>query len=459
MPLRVQCQHCDSRLSVREELAGKLVKCPKCCQGIRIPAVAAPGAADVPHPPVPKAKPKPRPAPEPVRPIDEFSSFDDDEQLQKFDDDEDEEFFDDPYSHSAAKLPPSKKSTSLAARSEPATASIQKSNTGPLKKFWWLGAAGVAIGLIGGLGVGAIVFSNSSDNANATASVPGDKIESSETPDADPAPIPGSLPAAQPELTADQLAEAADIRRVLEKMTELITAEKDREFLIQFGPIDELRKLQSAESANRPLPEVPRESLLKAIQAVSGEIADVGDSALLASVSVEVTGDTGDPQWAPGPGYDGDVAAVIVKSIAELEQGRIHEFMLNMFPPVALRVMSRNGTERSFAAKVDMDSALVVRMLQDLKLLTAEQPQITGDVAEFSLPAVEYAGNDVTQIRPALAKYPVPDRIIRFSKINGHWRFYDDGSLRQTGALDGSVIQLKLERVGTSWRLLSYPRI
>ncbi len=298
-----------------------------------------------------------------------------------------------------------------------------------MKKFWWLGAAGVAIGLIGGLGIGAIVFSNSSDDVHAKATVPGDAsvsgdaTESSGTPAADAAPNSVKLPAARPELTADQMAEAADIRRVLEKMKELITAQNDREFLIQFGPMDELRKLQSAESASQPLPEIPRDSLLKAIQAVSGGIADVGDSALLASVSSEIAGDSGDPQWAPGPGYDGDVSAVIAKSIAELEQGRIREFMLNMFPPDALRAMFRNGPERSFAAKADMNSALVVRTLQDLKSLAAEQPQITGDVAEFSLPAVEYTDQDVTQIRPALAQYPVPDRVIRFSKINGHWRF------------------------------------
>ncbi len=117
MPLKVQCQHCDSRLSVREELAGKQVKCPKCGQGIRIPAAAVAGTAEVPSPPKPKAKPQPKPAPEPVKPVDEFSSFDDEEQLQNFHDDDDEEVFDDPYSHAGSKLPPSRKSTSRAERS------------------------------------------------------------------------------------------------------------------------------------------------------------------------------------------------------------------------------------------------------------------------------------------------------------------------------------------------------
>lgn len=470
MPLKVQCKHCNSRISVRDELAGKQVKCPKCGQAIRIPP-----AASAASPPKLKERPQPEPDPEPVPPTDEFSSFDDDEHLQDTNDD-DSEFVDDPYGDTAParKIPPTRKSSGKAARNDSGAESLPTSNNGFAKKSWMLAAACAAGGLLGGLLIGAFVFPDSSDEVTAketgpgsennpsgpesTASTTGSTAAVTPNSDAVPTPTPGTLPAPRPELTADQLAEAADIRRVLEKMRELITAQDDREFLIQFGPIDELRRLQTAEAAGQALPEIPRNDLLRVIQAVSGEIADVGKSAMVASIRVE-TNDSGDPQWAPGPGYEGDVSAAIAKSITELEQGRIREFMLNMFPPDALRAMFRNGPERSLAAKADKDSALVVRMLQDLKSLAAEQPQITGDVAEFSLPAVEYTEADLPKIRPALAQYPVPDRIIRFSKINGHWRFYDDGSLRQTGALDGNVIQLNLERVGTSWRLVKYPRI
>lgn len=38
MPISVQCNSCSTKLKVRDELAGKRVKCPKCSQTLEIPA-------------------------------------------------------------------------------------------------------------------------------------------------------------------------------------------------------------------------------------------------------------------------------------------------------------------------------------------------------------------------------------------------------------------------------------
>ena len=56
MPISVQCPACGKEMSVRDELAGRLGKCPDCGQPVRIPvpgaapppvAAAAPPAGDV----------------------------------------------------------------------------------------------------------------------------------------------------------------------------------------------------------------------------------------------------------------------------------------------------------------------------------------------------------------------------------------------------------------------------
>ena len=50
MPIRIQCQ-CGKALSVKDELAGKAVKCPGCAKVIRVPAGKAATAASAPAAP------------------------------------------------------------------------------------------------------------------------------------------------------------------------------------------------------------------------------------------------------------------------------------------------------------------------------------------------------------------------------------------------------------------------
>jgi len=45
MPLAVSCNHCSKRLSIKEELAGKRVRCPVCGHTLSVPAAAPPPAS------------------------------------------------------------------------------------------------------------------------------------------------------------------------------------------------------------------------------------------------------------------------------------------------------------------------------------------------------------------------------------------------------------------------------
>ena len=55
MPIRVKCDSCKKTLSVKDQLAGKRIKCPVCQTVVAVPA-APPGKA-----PVPTAAPAPKP--------------------------------------------------------------------------------------------------------------------------------------------------------------------------------------------------------------------------------------------------------------------------------------------------------------------------------------------------------------------------------------------------------------
>ncbi|MEW4527730.1 hypothetical protein [Maioricimonas sp. JC845] len=73
MAIQFNCPHCTSSVRVGDEAAGKIGRCPKCNQRLRIPQVAPPAAPPAHEPPAP-AEP---PAVPPVRPLPVGPSDDD----------------------------------------------------------------------------------------------------------------------------------------------------------------------------------------------------------------------------------------------------------------------------------------------------------------------------------------------------------------------------------------------
>lgn len=70
MPVVATCTHCSGKVKVKDELAGKSVKCPKCAKPVKVPAQPTETAvAEMPAPPAPKAKTTlPKAAPPPLPP-------------------------------------------------------------------------------------------------------------------------------------------------------------------------------------------------------------------------------------------------------------------------------------------------------------------------------------------------------------------------------------------------------
>jgi predicted Zn finger-like uncharacterized protein len=69
MPVRVDCPSCSAQLNIRDEHAGRAVKCPKCGNVIPPPADSAPPPLPVPPPLPPEPVPPPLPTPDAPRPL------------------------------------------------------------------------------------------------------------------------------------------------------------------------------------------------------------------------------------------------------------------------------------------------------------------------------------------------------------------------------------------------------
>ena len=456
MSIKIGCDKCSAKLSLKDLYAGRKIHCPRCSHVIQVPAAEEDPFADLnfqeeheigsqdspdegdpddqlmPLPKLPKRKPKTSAPP--------------------------------------AKGPSTEKSSRDGTKGQQTNAKLPSS---PANLKWiFMGGGGAAIFLIS-IGVGYLLSSGSK---------PEPLIEADQTVAVEKniATEPEQAPARTPEHTLVRKLEQPDenvvnkksatkapalsvsnkqktLRDELAKMQKLIAAEDDREFFIHYAPIDELRKFQKAEAEGQSPPVVPRDSLKVAIAMVVEKPAEIDDSGLVAVFRAEGSRVV-DPDWAVGPGYPGEIQEVIARAIAEIEHGDIKQFIKNMFPPDVLLVMFRNGPDHSTAPLMNQGSAMVVRMLEDLKKLQSLKPKIKADVAEFVLEAVVYEQNQRFAVRPfEEGRYPIPDRLIRFSMINKRWRFYDDGTLRKTGLLEDKGVQLRFERLGTSWRLAKYP--
>lgn len=249
---------------------------------------------------------------------------------------------------------------------------------------------------------------------------------------------------------------AGELSVAMNRMLKLLKDGNDREFLRDFAPIEEFRKLQAAESGSSPLPKIPSDILIPVIKGAISQRPEMTSDGKTASF-LPATGKLIEAAWQPGPGYEGDVKAVIRSGISDIEKGEVRTFIRNAFPPDALQVMFTRSFENSAVPLVEKDSALITLMLRDLRDLEKKEPKVTGDVAEFSLPAIDYPKEQAQLIRPGADHYSLQPRVIRFSLINGHWRFYSDGTLRKSGMIEGTGTRLQLEQMGSTWRLTRYP--
>ncbi|MCA9057778.1 MAG: hypothetical protein KDA85_04740, partial [Planctomycetaceae bacterium] len=68
------------------------------------------------------------------------------------------------------------------------------------------------------------------------------------------------------------------------------------------------------------------------------------------------------------------------------------------------------------------ESEMIVRLKTDLQKLQKLTPQIQGDLAEFTIPPEPPSDDDLRLQR--MGAEPKVARTVRFSRIEGKWRFH-----------------------------------
>lgn len=161
-------------------------------------------------------------------------------------------------------------------------------------------------------------------------------------------------------------------------------------------------------------------------------------------------------------GYGKDLMAAIQAAHDDLKAEKFAAFTAGMFPLSTIHMMQVDGRWDVLQDSLSSESPLVQRMLKDLGSLKDQKAKITGETAEFELP------NIVTiEIGRKGKEFERGTRRIRFSLINGSWRFYDataqvsaelDAAMARSPGSESATALLVLEKIGSDWRLREMPR-
>jgi hypothetical protein len=162
-------------------------------------------------------------------------------------------------------------------------------------------------------------------------------------------------------------------------------------------------------------------------------------------------------------GYGDDLPKVLKAGLAALEAGEIESFIDHLFPAGELGRLQANNGKAKLVARLKKQPELIEQMRRDLKAWGELSAQFNAEktLATITLPA---ASDD-----------PVPaPRIVKFQKVTGSWRFFDNSTrVREEMARQSRLVPPKLsypvglggadshallmEKLGSSWRISRMP--
>lgn len=432
MSIIIQCSSCERRLKVSDKSAGKTLKCPGCGEPVQVIA------------------PEETPA---------NTDYGDDEWSGLSDDD------DVPF----AAAPVKKKSTPAAPKTpaEPPKkpeSVAPKSDGNTANRNAWL--VPVLFG-ISGILVGAIVtWATTPEAQNEPPVVEGTRVtpstNSNEVTPSRAEESTGTVAVSdrQPQTTSQaSIGEPESPIAAVKDMKELLAANKYELFVTKYAPIETVREFRSSaqrDTVTTRLASPALAELISGLQAGNVSLDDTKQVATVRPASGGASGESGATQ-----GYGNDLKKTLAAGVADLEGDRIKEFVNKMLPPQAIRLMTNGPAGKTRLDMLSKDSLLVSRMLDDLRLLQKLTPEIKDDVAEYVVAAQIFPAPQNAQIRPNPNGLKPPGRRIRFSLIDGDWRFYAGVSAEQVAASvsDSTQPSITLELVGESWRLVSLPAL
>jgi len=161
-------------------------------------------------------------------------------------------------------------------------------------------------------------------------------------------------------------------------------------------------------------------------------------------------------------GYGSDLKLVIQAALEDLRAKRYERFTERLFPPSMISMMKTDERWEALQASLSPESPLLEKMQSDLESLKELKPRISDGMAEFELP------NHVTLRNRREGEDAVAGtRRLKFSLIDGSWRFHDstskvsaelDATLAREPSGETGAALLVLEKIGSDWRLRQVPR-
>lgn len=165
-------------------------------------------------------------------------------------------------------------------------------------------------------------------------------------------------------------------------------------------------------------------------------------------------------------GYAGNLVEAVAQAIADLGEGKLEQFVVRIFPPGELQHRQSPARLRQLATRLQQNPEMIEQMKRELNfVLDSKQiKNVTGNTASIALPdrTIEVSAGRGTR------RMQLPERIIRFERIDDSWRFADKTTeLRQTQqkvaamspaslAAFGVSDNIVMERFGDRWRFLEF---
>lgn len=152
----------------------------------------------------------------------------------------------------------------------------------------------------------------------------------------------------------------------------------------------------------------------------------------------------------------GELPEFLTRAAALLREERLEEFIAGTYPLATLAELGMDGVEQ-MAFRVRSASQMSAAMLRDLEAAAEAEGELNA------------SGNEATVVLPPLVEGD-PQRILKFDKVDGHWRFHDaDRDIRDeyqrllaaplpAFTIPGAEGVIRFERDGDHWRISEPPQ-
>lgn len=316
----------------------------------------------------------------------------------------------------------------------------------------WSGGAGFVAGVALTMAIISLWRSPAEENTQRDVKVASPESESrADEPQAAPAEP------AEPDVKAD----LANAIKAIESSDYLT-------YIEMYESIERLRELREkglVESVARAMARNPVNSkFLAALKEMEKQEPKIDSVRGVATFEFDLPADepvrSADPKEVRGPkappGFGSDLSKVIVEAEKTLAAKEYEKFVNAMLPPLVAGHFDPYRT-RSLVETLRTDPQMVKRMSDDLKAMKERQPELSDDGATASFKLGE---------KPPGTKGATTadvERVIKFSLIDGDWRFFSEAA-RVTGHLidfgnrraRDAHVTIRMERIGGNWRLLPF---